>query len=75
MMGWNPIETAPKNGKYILLRIEDKFGDEDEVINIVGCWWEGWCMRELSNSYGHFRINSAYRPTHWCEIPKVEGNL
>jgi hypothetical protein len=53
-MGWQPIETAPKDGTWLLMA--------DEATIFLGCYrynlkqWvmNGWCVA----------------PTHWMPLPK-----
>lgn len=65
MDGWQPIETAPKDGSYILLGwfLEHGGGGPPVV-----CFWhstEGkWCGgSRLYRSQGYFS------PTHWFSLP------
>ncbi len=62
--GWQPIETAPKDGSDVLLSSPNWHGDV-----VVGCWsFEGWRDREDSDKL---------EPTHWMPLPaapaKQEG--
>ena len=48
MDGWLPMNTAPKNGESVLIRVRT------ESLIVMTCWWEaekvGWqvaCMGEL----------------------------
>ena len=60
---WQPIDTAPRYGTYILLGAPG-------YIPETGCWDEspwlnGWyCGGNGSDSYG-----PAYSPTHWMPVP------
>jgi Lar family restriction alleviation protein len=66
---WEPIETAPKDGRHILL-----FGTQDrmEGLHIQGQfafsgYWDdidgSWC------SAGSTWVGPFYRPTHWQPLP------
>ena len=63
--GWKPIESAPKDGSWILLGyfLEGGGGGSPEVAH-----WHGqrlmWCSSSrLLNSAGY------YSPTHWMPLP------
>lgn len=65
MAGWQPIETAPKDGTMLLLGGVD-FVDTGSFSVETGLWfdsrgpgyeWEVWGRGELS-------------PTHWMPTPK-----
>ena len=55
---WQPIETAPKDGTYVLL-YEPR--DDDHAIEVGFYECETW--------YGMDHIYSIY-PTHWMPLPK-----
>lgn len=66
---WQPIETAPKDGKPVLLYVpkqpfsdqEDPFPFELEV-TLVGAYYDAaWRLA----AYDAFR----YSPTHWMPLP------
>lgn len=58
--GWRPIETAPKDGSYILVTN----GEPDGCF--VVCWYdEGWCY-EVHRHDGAVHMNTA---THWMPLP------
>lgn len=54
-MEWQPIETAPKDGRDILVM------DGDWLT--IG-WWSGeeWCRQDL-----HLSLSN---PTHWMPLPE-----
>lgn len=58
-MGWQPIETAPKDGTRILVFRENEDGHEQKRIGVDyfkrGVWW-------LSRT--------QMRPTHWMPLPE-----
>jgi len=61
---WHPIETAPKDGTYILLGwFLDGGGGPPEV-----AFWDStrktWCSSRLLKAEGYFS------PTHWMPLPE-----
>jgi len=79
MSNWNDIETAPRDGTWILLF----FPHADLVIR--GCWefqgeadwesgiedWQDWC----TDNDVVLQEDPSYAPTHWMpliEPPKIE---
>ena len=55
-MEWQPIETAPKDGRNVLIFNED--GIE------IGWWSRGtseWCRQDM--------YLSTAQPTHWMPLP------
>jgi hypothetical protein len=63
MSEWQPIETAPKDGKRILLVI-----NIDKIFVVIGGWdssWTGQCW-----VYDTKRIPTDVMPTHWMPLPK-----
>ena len=76
---WQPIETAPKNGTWILglnLKNQDaeivRWSSKEDYINRskeqgTSNWkypTEGWSCYTYSYAYSN--------PTHWCPIPKMQ---
>jgi len=66
---WNSIDTAPKDGSYILLLIDDKA--------IEGWWYAGgypngsWKVISL-HSHGCGCCSSEDDPpTHWMALPEM----
>jgi hypothetical protein len=69
--GWMPIETAPKDGTYILGWMKSDY----ELTKIDIWWWENhrnpiWTRW---NSKSHYTEND--QPTHWMPLPKDPVNL
>ena len=67
---WQPIETAPKDGRLILAT--NDFG------GMVLCWWgkdyndesyEGWLSGD-GDGYSTGLYYSPLNPTHWMPLPK-----
>lgn len=56
LSGWQPIATAPKDGKTDVVLYWDKHAVSD-----VGCWIQGaWEMN-----------GSGWAPTHWMPLPSA----
>ncbi len=69
-MTWQPIETAPRDGRPVSLRIEHRWARysadpvaDGWVVEVVGRWIDhnrgGWTWHGLSG-----------RPTHWMPLPE-----
>ena len=54
-MGWQPIETAPKDGQTVTMLVEGTFGGEINA-KWMGSWW-GFDRPTLGT------------PTNWKPIP------
>lgn len=72
---WSPIETAPKDGREVLLRVELRAGIPGKIF--VGHWMPGGhCIEDHPpiDAGWYFwtgaMFNVAYDPTHWMELPK-----
>ncbi len=64
---WMPIETAPKDGRVILLRDDDAH----EII-MMSDWWHSY-----ANGDGHWEYAEAmddFNPTHWMPLPGVPND-
>ena len=55
--GWQPIETAPRDGRTLLL------WDASREVGILGCWSDEWGGWEQEESYLEIP-----QPTHWMLI-------
>ncbi len=68
-MNWKPIETAPKDGKPIIVGYWD-VSQDIKVVGFVGVtayWHESyWRLIEGASSDGDPSI--SFKPTHWAEI-------
>lgn len=86
MSGWQPIETAPKDGEPILLTTGSPIKSYDlagyvpfkEIGVIIGWWcgthWES-CFGETHDSgcptCGSWFEYPLVRPTHWMRLPSA----
>lgn len=71
MSAWQPIETAPRDGTYVLVGRD--MGEPWGFVRGTGCWWgdgrdfvSGWICRGISDPPGELGLGS---PTHWAPIP------
>jgi hypothetical protein len=74
MNDWQPIETAPTDGRWLMLFVPDEIPEQ-----VVGYWgwtdlpkdhedfWEGWLYADeiLSN-----HVPEGPAPTHWMPLPE-----
>lgn len=80
MNPWKPIETAPKDGKPILVgrwRINTRWNPEAKTHDHIGQTWEvttvlwdsnyQWQLIECGSYADDGDI--SFTPTHWTEIP------
>ena len=60
--GWQPIETAPKGGTYILL-----FGmhTRSALSVMIVARWDGDTWQSSDDGYGAY-----IEPTHWMPLPE-----
>ena len=64
---WKPIETAPKDGRLVLLcggRWQDD--QKDEKAPGIAYFEDGW---KLTVNQGGYDFGSYESPTHWAELP------
>jgi hypothetical protein len=78
---WQPIETAPKDGTYILLRLNLKSAFPLSVGRYVrpvkvGDEWAGGVARMVSpdrtdgwHTWNNRQIKERHLPTHWVPLP------
>ncbi len=69
MADWQPIETAPKDGRYVLLCFIDGCSRDPECPNMaVGRYYEDapdyWLTAIWASSASH------EMPTHWMPLPE-----
>ena len=75
MNEWQPIETAPKDGTWILLaggKVED---DEDEFRMAIAKWTNYLSGRTTDWHWQHCFYDGGYYgsydgPTHWMPLPE-----
>lgn len=61
MSKWQPIETAPKDGRRIIIGYDD-------VVAIVKWEGSGWCENDYDNLW-HGPDMFFGGPTHWQPLP------
>lgn len=65
--GWQPIETAPKDGTPILVWAPDDDFSAMSGIDLI--WWDlGQWLFSVAISYGG-------RPTHWMPVPVAPADV
>lgn len=61
-MGWRPIETAPKDDRFVLLGMD--FGSEFGPYIIAG-----WYERAPADQCWYDITDNPVTPTHWMPLP------
>lgn len=62
-MNWQSIETAPKDGRRILLGYADSYAEE-------GCWRPACAMGSAGwYSSSDMPYTNVKHPTHWMPLP------
>ena len=79
-MEWQPIETAPRDGTWVLLCGFETPDTSDSITNgwgacVVG---KGFEHSDVDDPwevgiYDNFCELSVYDPTHWMPLPKPPG--
>jgi len=68
--GWQPIETAPKDGSTIILRAGDVVDTGHWTDNSMTAYpWQGWTWHTLVTKA------TTSKPTHWMPLPSVPASL
>lgn len=62
---WLDIETAPKDGTYILIGWFDLPGQRDMHVAFWHSMIGAWCQ-----SHSHFTTDPNWQPTHWMPLPE-----
>jgi hypothetical protein len=66
---WQPIETAPGDGTYILLGYFPEWGGASYKVAFWHTSHQKWCdVKSLYNAEGPFS------PTHWMTLPPPPKN-
>lgn len=60
-MGWQPIETAPKDGTTVLTWTKGLTEDEGAIMPMRWSSTRGWC---------EYWGNHDLFPTHWMPLPE-----
>jgi len=77
--GWQPIETAPEDGRFIYIctkyvRVESNSGEHDEEVGAAICRYDPSPFSELvweCQHLSHESIAYALNPTHWMPRPPL----
>ena len=84
MIKWQPIETAPKDGNYVLVYANVasvaivhlawyRNKEEYKIGQYFSDWtleeWEGWWTYP-ENAITQVRLEGYKQPTHWMPMPK-----
>lgn len=72
-MSWQPIETAPKDGTYVLLLGDSGYTTTPYRV-AVGCWIEGYRDFWINHSNDAF-TDDGEPPTHWMPLPDPPETL
>lgn len=71
LTSWQPIETAPRDGRDVLLASDDR-GDYGHAAPTLGYWdaeQELW-----STAHGEDTESPKYGPHWWMPLPAVPGS-
>lgn len=66
---WQPIETAPKDGRDVLLYVVTPLGDEWAMAIGMPEGWSGINVGKFSAFRGWEHMLSG-KPTHWMPLPE-----
>ena len=79
-MNWQPIETAPKDGTWVMLYGKESWTEQDDKVQpiVVGFWnassrykedW-GWAFCFWDSDW-----RSTFDATHWMPLPEPPQSL
>lgn len=75
--GWQPIETAPKDGTKVLIvndegvmAVAHYIEQWDERYEFVRKAKDGDVYRTVREECGYWNTDTAYCPTHWMPLPQ-----
>lgn len=81
LMGWQPIETVPKDGRMVLCWVQAfRVGEDDEgrqhEADVSECDFGAWRNNEHGGYFDAFAFPRAEResPTHWMPLPPAPTN-
>lgn len=70
MTEWQPIETAPKDKKFVDLWVTYNCFGKERGDRFTDCyWWEGKWHRN-----SHVLEETTVTPTHWMRVGKPKDN-
>ncbi len=76
MTEWQPIETAPKDGTWILVLCPEGESKAEPFIQVAR-WMEfevsrekDWAWGPLDDYFGSYRWYLPSSPTHWMPLPE-----
>jgi hypothetical protein len=66
MQGWQPIATAPRDGRAILVYIPGSVGHAVRQ-DVIAVYWSGWSGGRWETAWSGAKLMA--RPTHWMPLP------
>ncbi len=81
LTGWQPIETAPKDGTEVLAVFSHDYGYQDKP-TVYGPWtvsfwrglwvssWDGQRVISSQSDFGTDYRDPDIEPTHWMPLPE-----
>lgn len=63
---WQPIETVPKDGTFVLLGWFEMEGQNSQEVAFWNSRIQRWCQIHDS-----FTDHAAFQPTHWLPLPEA----